>query len=157
WVGWNPMLSVDNMPYLIVDEDYVVLSTGGFELLPTGNLPFIYDGQIMRAVGYEPFTPPIPVIYLTVTNNSNYNSDGELVSSGRSITVLTGTSFVTLNVGENTSIDRNTLSSINIKFAGTSPLTLKNGIDLTELTGSFSNNIFQIDSLVNDVYVYDNN
>lgn len=60
WAGWNPMLSIDNMPYLNVDVDYIVLETGGFELLPGGAVPAIYEGQTMRAVGYEPIgvTPP---------------------------------------------------------------------------------------------------
>lgn len=58
WVNWNPMLSIGNMPYLEVGVDYNVLPTGGFTLLLTGNVPAIYEDQIMRSVGYEPYTTP---------------------------------------------------------------------------------------------------
>lgn len=84
WAGWLPMLAIDNMPFLVEGTDFTNISTGGFELLPSGNVPAIYDGQLIRAVGYEPYgTPPeeIPeageIIILNGTSGDiEYNDAG---------------------------------------------------------------------------------
>lgn len=81
WVGFNPILSVDNMPYLVLGVDYDLLATGGFVLLSGGNLAALYDGQIMRAVGYEPYVAPPTVVGVALIDNQSsisisYQDDG---------------------------------------------------------------------------------
>lgn len=63
WVNWNPLLFVDSAIGLLVNIDYTIRPTGGFILKETGNVPLVYDGQIIRAVGFEPYiTSPLPEI-----------------------------------------------------------------------------------------------
>lgn len=61
WFSWNPFLIVDNTTWLQVGVDYSLVSSGGFVLNPGGNVPAIYEGQLIRAVAYAAisgFTPP---------------------------------------------------------------------------------------------------
>jgi hypothetical protein len=53
--GLNPMIQVaaPGLTALFSGTDYEIIPSGGFQLLPNGNLPFIYPGQIIRATGYE--------------------------------------------------------------------------------------------------------
>lgn len=85
WAGWNPILSVGNMPYLEVDVDYELLDTGGFILLSSGNVPFVYAGQIIRAVGFElpivPEPPYPPAGSYRLINNSSVDASYFITSS----------------------------------------------------------------------------
>lgn len=54
WKGLNPFMVVDNTTWLENGVDYSLLSTGGFILSPTGNVPAIYAGQAIRALNYQP-------------------------------------------------------------------------------------------------------
>lgn len=55
WLNINPMIQIaaPGMTALFLGQDYILLSGGGIQLLPTGNLPEIYTGQILRITGYE--------------------------------------------------------------------------------------------------------
>lgn len=77
WTNWNPILSIDNMPYLVLNVDYALLSTGGFVLLPNGNVPQVYDGQLMRSVGYEPYTVVVTPPIITVQPQSQAVTIGD--------------------------------------------------------------------------------
>lgn len=54
WAGLNPVLSLisPGETALTLGVDYTLISEGGISLLPGGNLPFVYDGQFLRAVSY---------------------------------------------------------------------------------------------------------
>jgi len=55
WKGLNPQLALTSpsMTALYYGVDYILISTGGIQLLPGGNLPEIYTGQIIRSTGYD--------------------------------------------------------------------------------------------------------
>lgn len=52
WKGVNPFLQDATATLLFLGIDYDVIPAGGFTLLSTGNLPFIYDGMSLRAYNY---------------------------------------------------------------------------------------------------------
>ena len=55
WAGYNPILSLISPAEtaLTLGVDYTLISTGGIQLLNTSTvLPYIYDGQSLRSVGY---------------------------------------------------------------------------------------------------------
>lgn len=85
WINWNPQLFVDSAIGLLVYDDYDVLPNGGFELKSTGNVPLIYNEQIIRAVGFERFTiTPLPIIIVQPQSQS--------VLQGTSVTLTVTTS-----------------------------------------------------------------
>lgn len=54
WAGFNPFLALiqPGMIALELGIDYSLIPTGGFVLLPGGNLPGIFSGQKIRAENY---------------------------------------------------------------------------------------------------------
>lgn len=52
WSGFNPFMIVDNTTWLEKGVDYNLLPSGGFTLIPGGNMPAIFQGQIIRALTY---------------------------------------------------------------------------------------------------------
>lgn len=81
WAGWLPILWVDSTTklYYNVDghiDDIILLPSGGFMLNPNGNVPVLYDGQVISAMGFSPFTaPPLPAFQglVLLGNNSSYD------------------------------------------------------------------------------------
>jgi len=53
-LGWNPFMALTSpgLTGLELGTDYVLISTGGFELLPGGNVPGIFEGQIITIYSY---------------------------------------------------------------------------------------------------------
>lgn len=116
WAGWLPLIEIGGVALNFgipgVADDYYPLSSGGFVLLPTGNIPAFYDLQVARTVGYEPYTvvvtPPVitvqPVaqtvvvagtINLSVTATNAYFY--QWYKNGVSISGATGTTLTITN------------------------------------------------------------
>lgn len=53
WIGVNPALQDQTTTLLYLGTDYTLIPSGGFALSPTGNLPYIYQGQSLRALAYD--------------------------------------------------------------------------------------------------------
>lgn len=55
WKGINPQMQISSpgLTSLYVALDYVLVPSGGFTLLISGNLPELYDGQDIRVTGYR--------------------------------------------------------------------------------------------------------
>lgn len=71
WAGWIPIISIDNMPFLVEGVDFQNLLSGGFILLSGGNVPAVYNGQVIRSLGYSPSSiPPIVLGVVLIQNNS---------------------------------------------------------------------------------------
>jgi hypothetical protein len=54
WKGFNPFMVLDISTFLQNGVDYSLLVTGGFILNPSGSVPAIYPGQILRSLNYQP-------------------------------------------------------------------------------------------------------
>jgi hypothetical protein len=86
WVNWLPILEVDNvvLHFGLEDEgipnDYFPLATGGFVLLPNGNMPAIYAGQTLTTVGYRPYTVFVTPPIITVQPQSQAVTIGQPLS-----------------------------------------------------------------------------
>lgn len=54
WKGFNPFMALTSpmLTGLEVGSDYSLLPTGGFVLLPGGNLPSVVDGQLITVYSY---------------------------------------------------------------------------------------------------------
>lgn len=53
WAGFIPFMQLGVTTFLQDGVDFVTLPTGGFILSPTGNVPAIYEGQIIQVYNYE--------------------------------------------------------------------------------------------------------
>lgn len=53
--GYNPVIYVNSpaATRLFAGTDYSLLPTGGIQLLPGGNFPYIYPGGVLNITGYE--------------------------------------------------------------------------------------------------------
>lgn len=151
WVEWLPILSLDNVylnfgnPFL--PDDFKVLSTGGIELLPTGNTPAIYDGQTLRAVGYQPYTaPPDPVAtQIEIGNFTSKKSDGVTNSIGsQSVNITSDMGGLTLGNNSSTTI---TSVEMNITTAGGNLVMKKADNTLININGGGVDNVFTIEYL----------
>lgn len=54
WIGVNPFMALTSpgLTGLELNTDYVLIPTGGFTLLLSGNLPGIFDGEIITVYNY---------------------------------------------------------------------------------------------------------
>lgn len=56
WAGFNPFLVYNNTTWLTLGVDYELVTTGGFILSPSGNVPAIYPGDQIRSITYASIT-----------------------------------------------------------------------------------------------------
>lgn len=74
--GWTPMIVIGDVDkHLLKFRDFIPLEDGGFELVNTGNVPSMFNGQVGWIVGYEPYATPEPTYpsagtYRLVNNSS---------------------------------------------------------------------------------------
>lgn len=86
--GWTPIISIGNIDKnLWKFLDFTPLSTGGFELKPSGNIPAIYEGQGGWILGYEPYVAPPEEFTYKLVNNSSIATEYILESTTIPLTV----------------------------------------------------------------------
>lgn len=73
--GINPFMQDQTTTLLYVGTDYDLIPTGGFVLKAGGNLPYIYDGQSLRAYAYQfqgsvPDTGTVRIPQIFIDNSS---------------------------------------------------------------------------------------
>jgi len=76
WAGVNPFMQDQTTTLLYLNVDYTLIPTGGFILSGSGNLPYIYDGQSLRAYAYQwlgnvPITPGSRVPEIFTDDSAN--------------------------------------------------------------------------------------